>query len=163
MEYRFRHGEDVYSVRRDAGEAFVVPQGEDEPATVPVRRDGDRAYRAGDEQRAETAWALRDGDTVWVHFRGRTWRLERETTGARKRGGAGPGGMVSPMPGQVQKHLVAEGDRVEKGQPLLVVEAMKMQLEIKASHGGTVTRILAAEGSQVDAGVPLVELAGEDA
>ena len=62
------------------------------------------------------------------------------------------------MPGQVQKILVQAGDAVEAGQALAVVEAMKMQLEIKAPHAGTVKELLAAEGDQVAAGVPLVAL-----
>jgi 3-methylcrotonyl-CoA carboxylase alpha subunit len=66
------------------------------------------------------------------------------------------------MPGQVVKLLVEPGATVGAGDPLLVVEAMKMQLEIKAPFAGTVTRFLAAEGDQVDAGVDLVDLAPED-
>jgi biotin carboxyl carrier protein len=62
------------------------------------------------------------------------------------------------MPGQIQKLLVSPGDQVEAHQPLLVVEAMKMQIEIKAPHAGRVAKLLAAEGEQVEAGVPLVEL-----
>jgi biotin carboxyl carrier protein len=62
------------------------------------------------------------------------------------------------MPGQVQKLLVAEGDTVEAGQPLLVVEAMKMQLEIKAPEAGRVRRLRVREGEQVMEGVPLAEM-----
>jgi biotin carboxyl carrier protein len=65
------------------------------------------------------------------------------------------------MPGQVQRILVAEGDAVGAGQPLLVVEAMKMQLEVKAPHAGRIRRLLTRAGEQVEAGNPLVEL--EDA
>ena len=59
---------------------------------------------------------------------------------------------------QWKSYIIAEGDPVKQNQPLLVVEAMKMQLEIKAGHAGTVKKILVREGDQVEAGGPLVEL-----
>jgi biotin carboxyl carrier protein len=60
--------------------------------------------------------------------------------------------IVAPMPGKVVRLLVEEGDRVEAGQGLLVVEAMKMQNEIRSPKGGTVERVLAKEGQAVNAG-----------
>jgi biotin carboxyl carrier protein len=60
--------------------------------------------------------------------------------------------IVAPMPGKVVRLLVKEGDRVEAGQGLLVVEAMKMQNEIRSPKGGTVERVLAREGQPVNAG-----------
>ena len=60
--------------------------------------------------------------------------------------------IVAPMPGKVVRLLVKEGDRVEAGQGLLVVEAMKMQNEIRSPKSGTVERVLAKEGQPVNAG-----------
>jgi len=60
--------------------------------------------------------------------------------------------VVAPMPGKVVRLLVKEGDYVEAGQGLLVVEAMKMQNEIRSPKSGTVERILAKEGQPVNAG-----------
>ena len=60
--------------------------------------------------------------------------------------------IVAPMPGKVVRLLVKEGDRVEAGQGLLVVEAMKMQNEIRSPKSGTVERILAMEGQPVNSG-----------
>ncbi|MCC6623859.1 MAG: biotin/lipoyl-binding protein [Deltaproteobacteria bacterium] len=65
------------------------------------------------------------------------------------------------MPGKVVKVLVQPGDVVTKGQPLLVVEAMKMEHALKAPRPGRVTLVRAAAGEQVVPGAPLVEL--EDA
>jgi len=100
--------------------------------------------------------AVREGDAVWVRWRGRTYRL-RAAVG-RKHARRDDRELESPMPGQVQKHLVGIGDSVEAGEPLLVIEAMKMQLEIKAPRAGRVKSILAAEGERVPAGAVLVEL-----
>jgi len=68
--------------------------------------------------------------------------------------GAGHGKLeiVSPMPGKVVRILVAVGDSVEAGQGLIVVEAMKMQNEMKAPKAGVILEIKAVEGSTVAAG-----------
>jgi len=84
--------------------------------------------------------------------------LEREA-GGRKRDGDGSGGLEAPMPGIVTRVLVKAGDKVEKGQPLLAIEAMKMEHVIRAPRAGTVTKIAAAQGEMVKGGVALVELA----
>jgi biotin carboxyl carrier protein len=60
--------------------------------------------------------------------------------------------IVAPMPGKIVRVLVKAGDRVEAGQGLLVVEAMKMQNEIRSPKSGTVERVLAEESQAVNAG-----------
>jgi biotin carboxyl carrier protein len=60
--------------------------------------------------------------------------------------------VVAPMPGKVVRVLVEAGDKVEAGQGLLVVEAMKMQNEIRSPKGGTVERLHVKEGQPVNAG-----------
>ena len=78
----------------------------------------------------------------------RAWR-------GRRHGGAEAEGrqqIVAPMPGKVVRLLVKAGDAVEAGQGLLVVEAMKMQNEIRSPKSGTVERVVVAEGQAVNAG-----------
>jgi biotin carboxyl carrier protein len=60
--------------------------------------------------------------------------------------------ILAPMPGKVVRLLVKEGDHVEAGQGLLVVEAMKMQNEVRSPKSGTVERVRAKEGQRVNAG-----------
>ena len=67
--------------------------------------------------------------------------------------------IVAPMPGKVVRLLVKVGDHVEAGQGLLVVEAMKMQNEIRSPKSGTVERVLAREGQPVNAGEVLCVVA----
>jgi biotin carboxyl carrier protein len=67
--------------------------------------------------------------------------------------------IVAPMPGKVVRLLVKAGDRVEAGQGLLIVEAMKMQNEIRSPKSGTVERVLAREGQPVNAGEVLCVVA----
>jgi biotin carboxyl carrier protein len=64
----------------------------------------------------------------------------------------GPRKLTAPMPGKVVRVLVREGDMVEAGAGVLVVEAMKMQNEIKSPKKGTIQKMLVAEGVAVNAG-----------
>jgi len=98
-----------------------------------------------------------------VHIRGRRFVLE--VSDPRKLSRA-PGGVqregrqkvVSPMPGKVVRLLVGQGDAVEAGQGLLVVEAMKMQNEMKAPKAGRVAVLPVREGATVAAGEVLAEI-----
>ena len=66
--------------------------------------------------------------------------------------------MTAPMPGKIVRLLVAEGQTVEAGQGLLVVEAMKMQNEMKAPKAGHVVSLTAREGATVAAGEVLAAI-----
>ncbi len=68
--------------------------------------------------------------------------------------------VVAPMPGKVLRVLVREGDRVEAGQGLLTLEAMKMENEIPAPKNGTIKKILIKKGDTVNTGDPLIEIEG---
>ena len=70
--------------------------------------------------------------------------------------GDGPLRIASPMPGKVVKLLVEVGQAVEIRQGVVVVEAMKMENELRAARAGVVRDILVAEGAPVEAGTPLV-------
>ncbi|MFO0618122.1 MAG: biotin/lipoyl-containing protein [Polyangiaceae bacterium] len=84
---------------------------------------------------------------------------ERMRIRAGDKGGRGGDGTVkSPMPGRVVRVLVAEGDEVHAGQPVVVVEAMKMENELAATTAGKVAKILVAQGATVEGGAPLVEI-----
>jgi biotin carboxyl carrier protein len=66
--------------------------------------------------------------------------------------GSGPRKLVAPMPGRVVRVMAKENDTVEAGKGLVVVEAMKMQNEIKSPKKGVVKKLLAVEGATVNAG-----------
>jgi biotin carboxyl carrier protein len=87
-------------------------------------------------------------------------RAIRAMTG---RAGAAPGPkpVRAPMPGLIVRIEVAEGDRVKAGQGVIIVEAMKMENELKAEAAGTVRHIHVASGETVEKGQVLVELEAE--
>ncbi len=71
-------------------------------------------------------------------------------------GPRGAGKVTAPMPGKVVKVLVTVGQQVTARQGVAVIEAMKMENELRAGRDGTVRDVLVAEGALVDAGAPLV-------
>jgi len=107
--------------------------------------------------------AVRDG--LEVSLRGSTFPVEVRhplekalKTLGREAGSSAGETIVAPMPGVVVEYLVGPGDVVAAGQAVVVVEAMKMQNELAARHGGIVTEVLVAERVSVSAGQPLLRL-----
>jgi biotin carboxyl carrier protein len=78
----------------------------------------------------------------------RSLRTRRAAAGSE----AGPQKLTAPMPGKIVRIAVAPGEEVKAGQPIIVMEAMKMQNEMKSPKDGKVKKILVAEGSAVNAG-----------
>ncbi|HVC18604.1 MAG TPA: biotin/lipoyl-containing protein [Vicinamibacterales bacterium] len=76
----------------------------------------------------------------------------RAAAAADGRGPSGPQRLVAPMPGKVVRLLVRPGDTVKARQPMIVVEAMKMENEIRSPKAGVVAEIRVAEGTSVEAG-----------
>jgi biotin carboxyl carrier protein len=71
------------------------------------------------------------------------------------RGSAGPQRIVAPMPGKIVRVLGQVGDTVAQRQPVVVIEAMKMENELRASRGGTLSEVRVEPGQSVDAGTLL--------
>ena len=94
-----------------------------------------------------------DGTPVSVSVNGRRrWGRKDDHAGSA----SGPQRVTAPMPGKVVRVLVTTGDVVHARQPLVVVEAMKMENELRAAREGTIAEVHAREGQSVDAGALLV-------
>jgi len=100
---------------------------------------------------------VRQGLDLVILDRGRQHRLTLDDPASRAadRSGAGDD-LTAPMPGRIIRVLVEAGETVEKGQPLVVLEAMKMEHTITAPQAGTITDILFTAGEQVDDGATLL-------
>jgi len=101
------------------------------------------------------------GDEIFV--RGRRFRFETEDPRRWKRRGAGAGvagrvAIVASMPGRIVRVLAAAGDQVTAGQGIVVIEAMKMQNELKAPRDGRVTAIEVKDDDRVNAGAILATI-----
>ena len=81
----------------------------------------------------------------------------------RRPEGTHAGVVKSPMPGKIVEVLIAEGDRVEVDQPLLIMEAMKMENEVRSALAGIARKVHVQVGQTVSAGDPLLEIGGCEA
>ncbi|MDF3881037.1 acetyl-CoA carboxylase biotin carboxyl carrier protein subunit [Cupriavidus basilensis] len=104
-------------------------------------------------------WVAQHGETAYVHAFGRAWTV---TLRDPVRGGgadADEGDIcVAPMPGTVIEVAVAVGERVSAGQTMIVIESMKMQLNLEADRDGIVAEIPCAKGDLFDRDALLVRL-----
>jgi len=102
--------------------------------------------------------------TLWVGgFRFEVEALDERSHAIRELASAttkpkGPAPLVAPMPGMIVKVQVTEGDFVQPGQGLVVMEAMKMENELRATASGAVRRVHVAAGTAVEKGALLLEM-----
>ena len=165
MKYTVRvDGREVALDVLEKGEGIRIRAGEREiPAEFRrIRGDGAWTLRLGDRTHCVVVVGGGEGETVTVG--NRTYSVavedEREAAAHSVRGprDSGPRVLRSAMPGIVREVHVAEGERVEARAPLLVLEAMKMQNEVRADRPGRVAKVHVAPGSTVARGDPLVTL-----
>ena len=154
------HEVDIDGARASSGDVDV----EGHVATVegtPVRMVtlGDEVHRVvvrrGAGRGTYTFWL--DGHRFDVEALDERARAIRELSGAAA-GPSGPAPLIAPMPGLIVRVNVQPGDQVQAGQGLVVMEAMKMENELRAQAAGTVRSVHAQPGSAVEKGTVLIEL-----
>lgn len=133
-----------------------------------IARAGDRSFTVaaidaaevvvGDGQHQHRLYVAQDGTTRWVFFDGRVWEVEVETPGRARRRAAAAGGLSSPMPATVVRIVASPGTAIKRGDTVLVVEAMKMEMPLRAPQDGTVKAINCREGELVQSGAMLAEI-----
>ncbi|HEY4392819.1 MAG TPA: biotin/lipoyl-containing protein [Polyangia bacterium] len=129
----------VWILRGEAGQTVATVDGAGAKLTVEIRRPGGDplvlAAEVADARRAQIAAPTRAGNDT------------------------APATVRSPIPGRVVKLLVKADDAVKAGQTVVVLEAMKMENELRAPRAGRVTAVRCAEGTAVEAGQDLVTIA----
>lgn len=169
MDLIVRHGEreEKVRVRRlDHGYEVIVGDQAHEvdsaiarPGVYSLRIDGHQhevAVRPHGASGDGAWWVSAGGTASSVQVMDPLAHLAAQATGAK--GGRRRQRVNAYMPGRVVAILVQEGEEVQAGQGILVLEAMKMENEIRAEHEGVVTKILVQPGQSVDGGDPLFEL-----
>lgn len=161
MKYNYSIDNVIYEVEiMPQEEGYAVKIGEDNFQVSGVQiADGEIKFVLDGSQR-KAAWAAESARKTWISLDGKTHVVEKPSAARRRQmaDGAGESTLLSPMPGQVREVLAAVGDEVEQGQTLVLLEAMKMEIRIKAPRAGVVKTMSVEAGGQVDKGDILVEL-----
>ena len=155
---RLRCGDQAFDleVRPGKGDVEVRVAGRTLHFALETAGPGVFVVRSG--TRSSTLHLARDGPVVHLAWEGVAYAVveEREGTGPARR--LEPGALEAPMPGRVAAVKVAPGQRVAKGEELVVVEAMKMENALRAPADGVVRAVHVAAGDAVAPGRPLVEI-----
>ena len=157
--YTVSFGSRQYQVNIEGNQATV--DGEPVKATFQtLNQNGLHLLQRG-YQAMEFHLCLQDEETLQVLVSGR--RLVAHVANPFRRKSARSqechsGTLTAPMPGLVVQVLVAEGETVEEGQPLLVIESMKMQMQMRSQVAGRVTSLPVVPGQQVDKGQILAKV-----
>ncbi len=168
MEYKLKVGDELVPVRAElsSGDELALTLDGREMRVRFQRMSEHRlllTVRDGTRESSVDAYLCRSGNGNEVVIRGVPHRILdadiEERTVARKRAGDRiPDTVTPPMPATVVKVLVEEGQKVEKGQAVVVVSAMKMETTLRAPHDGTVRKVRTAAGEKVSPGDLLLDI-----
>ena len=117
----------------------------------------DGRFRVEDGDRVLIADAVRDGGTSWIWLDGHLFEILPAST-SRARAPHDDDALMPQMSAKVIRVLVTAGQAVALGDTLVVLEAMKMEMPIRAPRAGVVTAVRCAEGDLVQPGTPVVEM-----
>ncbi len=152
-------GSFTFELEEDAAQGLEIA----ENFSIESRQMGEGLYRAESGRTLPFAWVwigpelhLWLAGSLYVFQKGENWRQGSAATGDAS------GDVLAPMPGAVLEVLVAEGERVERNQTVVLLESMKMELAITAPRNAIVRRVAVQAGQQVERGMRLLELAAED-
>ncbi|SDO30019.1 geranyl-CoA carboxylase alpha subunit [Lutimaribacter pacificus] len=154
------HGDTVHhlSAQADGARQWVVG-GPDWTHRVTIRAMADpRAQLVVDGRGMAVGFAPDDAGGLYLQSGAQAFHLTRHRPWADAADAAGSGTITAPMPGLVISVDVAPGARVQKGQVLAVLEAMKMQHQMRAATDGTVTDVAIAPGRQIETGAVIVTI-----
>ena len=129
-------------------------------AAFTVTEAGGGLYLVDDGHRQWEVAVAEAGDSRWISVDGQVLLVTVETGAARpaRKASRSAGAMMAPMPATVVKVLVEPGQSVHDGETVLVLEAMKMELPIRAPKAGVVKAVRCRQGELVQPGEALVEL-----
>jgi geranyl-CoA carboxylase alpha subunit len=137
----------------------VTSESNPAPHTTTVTRIAKGVYRVEMDGHAEIVYVAGGPANCWAFWNGQAFRgvTAGGTQGGRSRGDV-PQSLTAPMPATVRKIVVGPGTVVKKGETLILLEAMKMELPLRAPADGVVSRLLCEEGQLVQPDAVLLEL-----
>ncbi len=163
--YTFDDGKQRFEVRlrRDENDNYFIviknQENDEQEIQVSARVLGTGQFQFTLDNIIYKCSVAKDGDLRFIHLDGADYELRRVPEFEEEfEETEDEGSLSSPMPGRIVKLLVKPGESIEKGQDLLVVEAMKMENKVISPFNGIVKEIYFSEGDQIDANVPLMEI-----
>lgn len=163
IRHRFHHEGSAYEVGLVVGDGQVMAHvGEDVLAVRLVEHGAHHLVLVIDGHR-KSFMMSQAGDMWWIQTANRTYEVSWQTPlPLPKHADETEGSLHAPMPGQVIQIMVEEGQRVVKGDALMILEAMKMEHRIEAPHDGVVGAVRYQVGDSVQADAILLEIGAED-
>jgi biotin carboxyl carrier protein len=152
-----------YELRRNGSAFLVHTTGDEDEIAIDWRRPEPGIYSLIVGRSSYEVFVEENDDHLTVHLLNRTFRV-RAADARRRRAGLGAEAadgaarIVAPIPGRVTKILKGEGSAVQLGEGVIVVEAMKMENELRAPRAGTVVSVAVAEGDGVEGGALLATI-----
>ena len=168
MDLQFNIDQEIYKLEIDFKDGKYLVKLGDKQYNVDSQSISENCLSLLVDGKAYTVFIAEDEGKKYISLQGEQFCIEEAKAETEAKFSAesatlkGVPTISSPMPGKVVKILVGEGDKVEKGQGLVIVEAMKMENEIRSASAGVVKKINFKEGDLVDAAVPIIELELED-
>ena len=172
VEYHYQHDDDEHAIRveQQADGSYTAHNGE-RVYRVEVQRagqgqltlliDGQRVHAYVASHKSAQS-SLRHHYIALAGSEVTTYQLTTASQQAARRSrSACSASLTAQVPGQVMAVLVSEGDSVEEGQPLIILEAMKMEIQMAAPYAGTVANLTVQEGDTVERGQQLAEIVSE--
>jgi biotin carboxyl carrier protein len=163
VKYSFEHNSEMITIDlMPTGKSYHATIGDKTIDLEILQAENGRLDLLIDGQRI-TAYVSSDNSKRWVTVNGQTFVLTRSSGTRKGRHGRyghhhAAGELTAPMPGQVRAVNVGEGQTVTKGQTLLVLEAMKMEIRIHSSQNGVVKKIFVKQGQTVEREQILIEI-----
>jgi 3-methylcrotonyl-CoA carboxylase alpha subunit len=163
-ELTFRCGDRSETVRVTyLGETFRLEIGE-QTISARGRLIGQNRIVAEFDGRRQELVAVTTGKAFHIFIQGGNWKLEWiDPLDVAAESASGHGSLLAPMPGRITAVLVEQGERVDKGAPLLILEAMKMEHKLSAPSAGVVRAFRCSLDDQVGEGAELVDFEPEAA
>ena len=168
MDLQFSIDQETYKIEIDFKDGKYLIKLGGRQYNVDSQRISENCLSLLVDGKAYTVFVAEDKTKKYISVQGEQFCVEEAKSEAETRSVAeaatlkGIPTISSPMPGKIVKILVREGDKVRKGQGLVIVEAMKMENEIRSPGAGIVKKINFKEGNLVDTTDPIIELEPEE-
>ncbi len=163
MTYTFKLGNKTYKVGFEEGEGLSVVSIDQEQKEIQVVPIDKSVYSILVGSESFTVGVHKEGKKIQVFYDGDLYEMESVSgRDATKTDGAGGPDIIVPMHSRVVKILKEQGEKVVEGESVVVVEAMKMESELKASFAGTVKEVRVKEGESVEKDSVLVRISPDE-